>query len=261
MVGETRPRFERYVAIGDSSTEGLDDPDGSGGYRGWANRLAERVTRAQGELLYANLGRRGLRTRQILEEQLEPALEMRPDLATFFSGTNDVVRRGYDRAAVARDVEEIHRRLIDQGAKVLTFTLPDLSSVMPLGRLARGRVESLNGALREICARSGAILVDFAAHPVASDPRLWSEDRLHANADGHERIASALGHALGLPGATDDWTNPLPAAPSRSATNRLSTEIRWWTRHLLPWAGRRLRGRSTGDVVTAKRPRLEPVDL
>jgi len=36
-------RFERYVALGDSTTEGLEDPDGRGGYRGWADRLAERV--------------------------------------------------------------------------------------------------------------------------------------------------------------------------------------------------------------------------
>ncbi len=52
--------YERYVAIGDSSTEGLDHPDGQGGYRGWANRLAEQVAAAQGgSLLYANLAIRG----------------------------------------------------------------------------------------------------------------------------------------------------------------------------------------------------------
>src|SRR6185436_10937152 len=34
-------RIERYVAIGDSSTEGLDDPRSAGGFRGWADRLAE----------------------------------------------------------------------------------------------------------------------------------------------------------------------------------------------------------------------------
>lgn len=48
---EADVRFERYVAIGDSSTEGLDDPDGNGGYRGWANRLAETIPGQQGSLL------------------------------------------------------------------------------------------------------------------------------------------------------------------------------------------------------------------
>ena len=48
--------FLRYVAIGDSTTEGLEDPypDGSG-YRGWADRLAERMAQASPGLLYANL--------------------------------------------------------------------------------------------------------------------------------------------------------------------------------------------------------------
>src|SRR5678815_443272 len=93
-----RPRvFARYVAIGDSSTEGLDDPDGQGGYRGWANRLAERVAAAQSSpLLYANLAVRGRTTRQILTQQLEPALALRPDLVTLFSGTNDVVKPRFD---------------------------------------------------------------------------------------------------------------------------------------------------------------------
>jgi hypothetical protein len=43
--------FRRYVAIGDSTTEGLDDPDGAGGYRGWADRLAEMIANAQAEPL------------------------------------------------------------------------------------------------------------------------------------------------------------------------------------------------------------------
>ena len=68
-MGTLPRRFERYVAIGDSSTEGLDDPDGRGGYRGWSRRLAERIARAQGTLLYANLGVRGLTTRQITPDE------------------------------------------------------------------------------------------------------------------------------------------------------------------------------------------------
>src|SRR5262245_63912430 len=88
-------RFERYVALGDSSTEGLDDPDGRGGYRGWANRLAERIADLEGSLLYANLGVRGLRTADIRATPLAPALAMKPDPATVVSGTHDVVGRSF----------------------------------------------------------------------------------------------------------------------------------------------------------------------
>ncbi|OYU99868.1 MAG: lysophospholipase, partial [Verrucomicrobiales bacterium VVV1] len=40
--------FSRYVALGDSSTEGIDDPDETGGYRGWSQRLAEHIAAQQG---------------------------------------------------------------------------------------------------------------------------------------------------------------------------------------------------------------------
>src|SRR6185295_8125449 len=153
---------------------------------------------------------RGRSTREIRDEQLQPAAAMRPDLATLFSGTNDVVGRRFDPGAVARDVAEIQGTLIAGGATVLTFTLPDLTPVMPLARLIAPRVLALNDVLRSASARTGAILVDIAMHPVASDPRLWSEDRLHANARGHARIAAALAHALALPDTDESWMAPLP---------------------------------------------------
>src|SRR5580765_3042885 len=154
-------RFERYVAIGDSSTEGIDDPDERGGYRGWSRRLAQRIADAQGGLRYANFGVRGRTTSEILEEQLTPALALSPDLVTVFSGTNDVTGWRFDAAAVARDMEEMQRALIAGGATVLTFTLPDLAPVMPLARLIAPRIRVLNDGLRGAAARTGTILLDF----------------------------------------------------------------------------------------------------
>lgn len=248
--------FARYVALGDSSTEGVDDPDGAGGYRGWSQRLAERVDAAQGGgLLYANLATRGLTTRQIRERQLDAALALRPDLATVFCGTNDVTAPRFDAAAVAADIAHLQRALVDRGATVLSFTLPDLTPLMPLARLIAPRIAALNQALASASRASGAILVDFAAHPVATDRRLWSEDRIHANAAGHARIADALAQALGLPGSNDAWQAPLPeVAPSRA--QRWTAEARWIRRHLLPWIWQSVRGRSSADGRGPKRPTL-----
>ncbi|MCH9647123.1 MAG: SGNH/GDSL hydrolase family protein [Deltaproteobacteria bacterium] len=253
-------RFERYVAIGDSSTEGLEDPDGQGGYRGWSTRLVERLALAQGSIEYANLAVRGRRTRRILEEQLEPALALRPDLATLFAGTNDVVASQFDLSAVAADLELMHGSLTKAGATVLTFTLPDLSPVMPLARAVWPRVQALNEALRGICARSGSLLVDLAAHPVASDPRLWSDDRLHANSAGHERIAAALAHALGLPGTNQGWSLPLEESLDRGILQLLGAEIAWVWRFLVPWVWRHSRGISSGDGRSAKQPDLVVIE-
>lgn len=251
-------RYERYVVIGDSTSEGLDDPDGRGGYRGWANRLAERLADLQGGVLYANLAIRGRTTRQIREQQLDRAVAMRPDLATVVAGTNDVLRRRFDPVTFGNDLEAMQSALTSIGATVLTFTLPDLTPVMPFARVLGDRVTRLNAAIRDACARSGAILVDLAAYPVASDPRLWSDDRLHANSDGHARIADALAHSLGLPGTTEAWKEPLPNRPEPTFGDFVRAELGWTRRHLLPWMWRHLQGRSSGDGVREKFPSLTP---
>lgn len=248
--------FQRFVAIGDSTVEGLDDPEGTGRYRGWANRLAERLAAAQDSVWYANLGIRGRTTRQILLEQLAPALAMRPDLVAAVSGTNDLLRPGFDAAALQADILAVQQPLIEGGATVITFTLPDLTAVMPLGRLVRRRLLAMNQAIRKASAESGAIVCDFAAWPVASDPRLWSADRLHANSDGHARIAEALAEALGIEGTDHTWAEPLPGHPPRGLARFMHAEALWISRYLVPWIWRHARGRSSGDGITAKLPVL-----
>ncbi len=234
-AGLSAPRFERYVALGDSSTEGLADGDARRGYRGWSRRLAERLAAAQGGLLYANLGERGLTTREIRERQLAPALALRPDLATLFSGTNDVLALRFDLEAFTADMQAMQRALRAGGATVLTFTLPELSPLLPLARLVAPRIRAMNERLRAVCAGTGARLVDFAAHPVATDARLWNDDRIHANPAGHARIADALAESLGLPDAGGGWREPLPAVPPPGALGTAVREARWTLRHLLPW--------------------------
>ncbi len=261
MTAPAPRHFARYVAIGDSSTEGLDDPDGRGGYRGWANRLAAHIAAAQpGGLLYANLAVRGRMTKEIRREQLVPALAMHPDLVTVFSGVNDVVRRRCDVAAVARETERMLAAFADTGATVLTITMPDLSDVAPLARLIRDRVLALNDRVRAACARTEALCVDLERAPVTSDLRLWSDDRLHASSEGHARIAAALAQALGLPGHDGAWAEPLPPAPAASIVARVGDELRWTGEHLVPWLWRHARGISSGDGLSAKRPTLETVD-
>lgn len=252
--------FSRYVALGDSSTEGLDDPYEKGpGYRGWADRLARRLADLNPDLGYANLAVRGRLTHQVHEQQLGPALALEPDLATVVAGMNDLLRPGFDLDTVAGHLEAMQLALVAAGATVVSCTYPDPSPFMPIARPVRARFLALNDALREGSARSGALLVDLGRHPAASDPRLWSVDRLHANPDGHARIAHAVAHALGLPGADGSWADPLPPVPIARRHERVAAELVWAGRYFVPWLVRRARGRSSGDGVTAKRPRLEPL--
>lgn len=253
-------RFTRYVAIGDSSTEGLEDPGEQGRHRGWADRLALHVAQTQGAaLLYANLAIRGRKTREVRDEQLAPALAMRPDLASVFAGTNDIIRSKYSESQVIDDLRAMHTALRGIGATVVTITMPDLSEVAPFAERARPRLLAFNAAVRALCAETGSLVLDVAQYPVACDPRLWHEDRLHANAEGHRRIAAGLASVLGLPGFDEAWATPLPPRAPLSAWQRARAEAHWVATYLTPWLLRRLTRKSSGDGVTAKRPTLQPI--
>ncbi|MEV1067149.1 SGNH/GDSL hydrolase family protein [Streptomyces sp. NPDC050263] len=257
----TEVHYTRYVALGDSQTEGLGDGDDSTGLRGWADRFAARLADHSPGLGYANLAVRGRLAGQVHAEQLGPALALRPDLATVVAGVNDLLRPRFDADEVAGHLEATFAALTGQGARVATVTFPDPTRLIPLARPLAPRVLALNARIREAAQRHDVVVADAGRHTVVTDPRLWSPDRLHASPLGHERIAAAVAHALGLPGSDDSWTHPLPAPPHpvRSGPRAGLGELRWAAGFLGPWVGRRLRGRSSGDGRTAKRPALLPL--
>lgn len=252
----------RYVALGDSQTEGCGDGDDVRGLRGWADRLAEQLARDTPGLLYANLAVRGRLAGQVRAEQLAPALALRPDLATVVAGVNDLLRSGFDADEVAGHLEAMFAALTAQGARVATVTFPDVARITPLARPLRPRVLALNDRIRRAADRHGVVVAETSHHPVVTDPRLWSADRLHASPLGHARIAAAVADALALPGSDDSWTRPLPVDPRAvSGLRAVGGELRWAGSFLGPWVVRRVRGRSSGDGRRAKRPELLPVPL
>ena len=252
--------YLRFVALGDSQTEGLGDGDDVVGLRGFADRFAERLALVNPGLQYANLAVRGRLAGQVREEQLGPALALRPDLATVVAGVNDVLRPRFDAAEVAGHLEEMFAALTAAGAHVVTLTFPDVGKIAPLARPLRSRVFALNDHIRAAAARHGVTLAETTQHTVTTDPRLWTSDRLHASSLGHERIAAALAHALQLPGSDDAWTLPLAPRAIPPAHHEAAAELRWIAAFLGPWLGRRLLGRSSGASRTAKRPQLLPLN-
>ncbi|MFC9587189.1 SGNH/GDSL hydrolase family protein [Streptomyces yangpuensis] len=251
--------YRRYVALGDSQTEGLGDGDDTAGLRGFADRFAGHLEAARPGLQYANLAVRGRLAGQVRAGQLEAALALRPDIATVVAGVNDVLRPRFDAAEVAGHVEAMFAALTAAGTHVATVTFPDLGRVVPLARPLAPRLADLNDRIRDAAARHGVTVAETALPEAVADPRMWTTDRLHASAVGHERIAAALAHAVGLPGSDDSWTHPLPPRTAPTPGAALAAELRWAAAFLGPWLGRRLRGRSSGDGRTAKRPDLLPV--
>ncbi|MDJ0382305.1 SGNH/GDSL hydrolase family protein [Streptomyces sp. G-G2] len=256
-AGPLRPGPLRYVALGDSQTEGVGDGDDTTGLRGCADRFAEGLAAHHPGVLYANLAVRGRLAGQVRQQQLGPALALRPDLATVVAGVNDLLRPRFDADEVAAHLEAMFEALTARGARVATVTFPDVTRLIPLARPLGSRIGALNTRIRLAAARHGVAVADTARHPVVIDPRLWSPDRLHANPLGHARIAAAVAHALALPGSDDAWTRPLPGPrpPDRTTLD----DLRWANAFLGPWVARRLRGRSSGTDRAPKRPTPLPV--
>jgi lysophospholipase L1-like esterase len=252
------PRYTRFVAIGDSQTEGLWDGDDSSGLIGFADRLATIIDSHYPGLAYANLAVRGRRTLDLLVDQLPLALAMKPDLITVCIGMNDVTRPGpyFDRALA--DLDTLHARLAESGATVVTTTFPDLAEILPIGRVLTSRVERINDEIRTAAERHEFRLVDLYGVPSIADPENWSHDRIHGSTKGHILFAAAAAEALGLPGSNHDWAQA-DGTLRLSLRSRAQSQALWTQNLLMPWLWRSVRGRSEGDGRSPKRPRLTAV--
>ncbi|BCY04933.1 SGNH/GDSL hydrolase family protein [Actinoplanes sp. L3-i22] len=253
--------WRSFVAIGDSFTEGMCDEYPDGTYRGWADLVATRLAVDSGpDFGYANLAIRGRLLDQVIAEQLEPALAMKPDLVSFAAGGNDILRPRVDPHTLVERMDPVIARIRATGADVIMFRFADVAVHIPGGqRMIGTRAGILNDGFREIAERHGAHLIDLFADHTYLNRSMWSDDRLHLSDTGHRRVAGHVLNALGV-GVEEDWMLVPPAPQSTPWRLALSADVRWAREHLAPWVGRHLLGRSTGDLITAKRPVLAPID-
>jgi lysophospholipase L1-like esterase len=254
-------RVRTFVALGDSFTEGLDDPYGDGQFRGWADRVAERLALEEPGFRYANLAIRGRLLSQIVAEQVPVALRLGADLVSLAGGANDLLR-GTDPARLGAQLDGAVRRLREGGSQVLLFLGADPAR-LPWGRRLAPRVHAFNAAVRRTATEFGTLLAEPGGGDAFAERRLWAPDRLHLSGDGHQLVADGVLKLLGVEPAAPAGVAPIPlepVVPQRWAAERLE-DLRWARDYGLPWVGRRLRGRSTGDGRGAKRPELLPFRL
>src|SRR5690606_34889503 len=118
-----------------------------GGNRGWADRVAEVLSQGVPDFAYANLAVRGKLIEQIIAEQLDTAVSLKPDLVTISAGGNDVIRPGTDPDAIAKRFDYAVSRLSATGATVVVFTGVDVG-FSPVFRRLRGKVAIYNENVR-----------------------------------------------------------------------------------------------------------------
>jgi lysophospholipase L1-like esterase len=255
--------FHSYVAIGDSFTEGVGDDLPGGGVRGWADLVALGFAKAGGAagdalpFRYANLAIRGRKLAPLLAEQLRPALQLGPELLSLNGGGNDIMRPRVAIADVARMLEDAVDTAVAAGVHVLLVSGANPSAHVPLGALVRTRGEQLAEAIRARQPRESVTFVDNWGDAGLCDIRYWSEDRLHLNALGHARVAGNVLTAFGVPVPPEWGVAEVAAAPPGPRSRNTAA---YYRRFVLPWIGRRLTGRSSGDGRAPKSATLEPVD-
>ncbi len=264
------PRWARFVAIGDSFSEGLWDPyasspDGVAAapddsredvQRGWADRLADaltarRVAAGAPPIEYANLAIRGRLLHQIVAEQLPVALAAQPDLISLVGGGNDILRPGVDVDHISADLEDAVVRARAAGVDVLLGAGFKAGGALSF---TRSRAGVFNANIWSIAQRHGAYVLDLWGMRSLADLRLWADDRLHLTGEGHRRVMNAALVALRVGPDDADFDRPLDPAPPAPLVEKAKAEAEWAREYVVPWVKRRLTHTSSGDGRAPKWP-------
>ncbi|GGV66936.1 SGNH/GDSL hydrolase family protein [Streptomyces massasporeus] len=244
---EGPPRYEgssrfrrplRFVALGDSLTEGVGDPVGDGVWRGWAALLADGL--AEEPVGFTNLAVSGSQTRDVLERQLPAALALRPGLVSVVVGVNDTLRCTFDIRAVAARLDQVYAACTEPGAVLLTACLPDPGRMLGLpGALANPlarRQRAVNTVVHALSERYDALHLHACEGEWTTDRALWSADRLHPSERGHRQLALRFHTLLAERGLA---TGPAPSPEPEFPAPTTSASLRWLATAGTGWVARR----------------------
>jgi lysophospholipase L1-like esterase len=246
-------QIRRYVALGDSFTEGVGDENKHlpNGVRGWADRVAEQLAKSEPGWEYANLAVRSKRLRHIVADQLGPALALEPTLITLYAGGNDILDAGTNVSTLLVDYEKLVAALAGTGARLLLFTGYDIP-VVPAFRVFTRRNHQYNAGVRRIAAKYGATVVDYWAFEGYRDRRMWSPDRLHMSKAGHKLLAAKVLEILDVPHSVRPKAWDSPARRTLREWER--AQRRWVHDWVLPLVHRKIRRVTLGDNLDPRWP-------
>ncbi|MFG3163245.1 SGNH/GDSL hydrolase family protein [Streptomyces sp. NPDC048232] len=227
----------RFVALGDSLTEGVGDPVGHG-WRGWAALLATGL--AEQPVLFTNLARSGAQTADVAERQLPAGLALRPDLVSVVVGVNDTLRRTFDLGAVAARLDTVYAACTGRGALLLTACLPDPGKMLglpdALARPLARRQRAVNAVVHALSDRYGAVHLHACEGGWTTDRSMWSVDRLHPGERGHRQLALRFHALLAERGVA---TGPAPSPDNEFAAPTRAASLWWLATAGTGWVARR----------------------
>lgn len=219
--------WKTYVALGDSLTEGVGDPDARGSLRGWAHRLAGALEQRSEAFRFENLARLGVRTSHVREHQLPRAVAFEPDLVSVVTGMNDVLYPGLDGERLHRDLSHILSSLQRTGAFVFTACLPDTAPALrllpsPVRSRIEARLQEVSDIVGDVAGATNTLCFDMSDLGVGFGLDICSVDGLHPNARGHllmaQTVARRLSEYAGETNEVDDEADSWVASAVRHVT-------------------------------------------
>lgn len=190
----------RYLALGDSLTQGVGAPDES---TGAFPALVAEEWRADGcEVELQNAGISGYTAGQILAEQVPQIEEFQPTIITFQAGGNDIAN-GVPIDEYRNNVKSVLESATDSGARVIVLAQNEWFR-SPVGGDYGEDMDSQRAAYDEVlieeASAHGAEFVDLRpVYKQQADDGQWVEDGLHPTPEAYQAWADKLTEAVPAP--------------------------------------------------------------
>ena len=177
----------RVAILGDSS---VTAPGVAGPQEIWVSLVCSKMARDR-YVTMKSYAVSGSRAEDLLREQLEPAIETRPDMVIVSVGANDCIH-GVPVSIFEARLDELVSMLMETGALVILSGVGDIGTIPrlkpPLRNLMSRRSARFNRVHEVVAERHGAHVVPHREdNPTIwyTDRGLWSADLFHVSAAGH----------------------------------------------------------------------------
>jgi lysophospholipase L1-like esterase len=178
----------RVAVLGDSTVTapGVADPGEI-----WISLICRRLAETH-HVVVKSFAIGGSMAHDLVEVQLEPALEFAPDLVILSVGANDALK-GVTPKKFEENLEILVSSFSDAGATVVQSGVGDLGTIPrflpPLRQLFSRRALRFNQVHDAVAERHGGYVVpqrDSPAELWYQDRDMWSADLFHVSSRGHE---------------------------------------------------------------------------
>ncbi len=190
----------RYLALGDSLSQGVGAPDEQTG--AFPALLAEKWRGAGCDVELQNAGISGYTAEQVLTDEVPQIDEFGPTVITFQAGGNDIVN-GVTIEDYRQHVKSVLDAATASGARVIVlaqnewFRSPEGQSY---GDDLAAQREAFDGVLIDEADTAGAEFVDLRpTYQQQADDNQWVEDGIHPTPEAYEAWAAELATAVPAP--------------------------------------------------------------